>query len=296
MEPHQPFQPIQYFDNTISIPYQFLSHERAKSLFEDAYILEKNLGDCMYKALDTTSKQHIAIKMVQKKNSEFGQIRQQDVVRNEVEALIKLRSHPNIVNIVKVYECATTIYVFEEFCAGGYLHEYVVKKKRLPETECRALFTQMLAAIHCCHTNYIVHRDVKLDNFLLNADQTKILLCDFDQCAFISPDGSTRFTQRCGTLPYSSPAILDERPCTGISEDVWSLGICLYIMLCGRFPFYDKEPNMIEQKIKTERLSFPKNIIAEASQDLIGSILKKNRLNRANIKQIFSHPWMTEAK
>jgi len=105
---------------------------------------------------------------------------------------------------------------------------------RLDETECKKLFLQMVQAVEACHNHGIAHRDIKLENFVMNEDRTKVYLCDFGHSALIKP--GKLFTAKRGTLAYSSPEIVESKPYRGPEQDIWSLGVWYVFFFFYHFP------------------------------------------------------------
>jgi serine/threonine protein kinase len=244
----------------------------------------------LWRGIDKHVMKDVAIKVYKKSHEPLVRDIQQKIIHNEVKALYCLRNAPNIVQMDEVLEDFERIYIILEYCPNGDLFEYIKDKGRLNESEARALFKQMLRAIKSCHNHSIAHRDVKLENFLF--DETKQLkLCDFDQCGFMV--SGKLFTEKRGSLAYSSPTIVEGKPYKGVHEDIWSLGVCLYTMLCGHFPFYvDNDPTATMERILKAPLKFTANL-SDSCCNLLVNMLKKNRQERATLNFIETHPWLT---
>lgn len=144
--------------------------------------------------------------------------------------------HPSI---IKCYFCAEeeqAIVMVQEYVPDGSLLDYYAKRRVLLEFEVRSLTQQLVSAIAYLHGKGIVHRDIKADNILIFADTQVIKLADFGFADTIKPD-SPYFTNFPGTLAYSPPEVLMGRPHLGPPRDMWSLGVLVYILLTGRYPF-----------------------------------------------------------
>ncbi|KAG8834763.1 hypothetical protein FRC17_007270 [Serendipita sp. 399] len=195
--------------------------------------------------------------------------------------------HSNIVQLYEVIATETSIWLVTELCAGGELFDYLVEKGRIDEYEARLLFGQLCLAVAYCHDQGVVHRDLKLENVLLD-DHTQIKLSDF---------GFTREFERgalletfCGTTGYASPEMLQGQKYLGQEVDIWSLGIILYTLLVGALPFDDDDEEETKRKILAGNYEIPEWISPEA-RELIEGILVQEPLKRLSLQQILSSSW-----
>jgi serine/threonine protein kinase len=129
-----------------------------------------------------------------------------------------------------------------ELCAGGDLLNYVRKRRKLKEDVAKYVFRQVVDGLQYCHSKGIVHRDMKLDNLLLDESGT-VKICDFGVSKQLTSSHET-MTEQCGTPAYIAPEILKDKGYRGFGVDIWSLGVCLYALLYGTVPF--KANNMSE--------------------------------------------------
>lgn len=153
-------------------------------------------------------------------------------------------------HIVQLYEIIVTeshVWLVSELCSGGELFDYLVERGRILEGEARRLFGELVVAVGRMHQQGVVHRDLKLENILLDGE-LRIKLGDL---------GFSREWQRgrlmetfCGTTGYASPEMLSGRKYLGVETDVWSLGIILYTLLCGGLPFDDDDERVMQELIK----------------------------------------------
>ncbi|KAI8870682.1 Pkinase-domain-containing protein [Ramicandelaber brevisporus] len=209
-------------------------------------------------------------------------------VRREIQYLRLLR-HPHI---IKLYEIITTpadiILVMEQ--GHGELFNYIVKRGRLPEPEARKYFQQIVSAVDYCHQRKIVHRDLKPENLLLDSAMN-VKIADFGLANLIS-DGEFLRTS-CGSPNYAAPEVVSGRLYAGPEVDVWSCGIILYVLLCGRLPFEDENIPELFRKINQGNYAEPQNV-SDQVRNLLSRILKVNPLERYTIAQIKSDPWFNE--
>ncbi|KAF0305418.1 Testis-specific serine/threonine-protein kinase 5 [Amphibalanus amphitrite] len=150
----------------------------------------------------------------------------------ELATLRLTQEHPLVVDLYAAYEGPAAYYLVMEYCERGDLLDYVNKMGYLNEVEARAFFRQMVDAVQYLHHMGIVHRDVKLENMLLNADY-EIRIADFGFARF---HGEQLSETKCGSFVYTAPEIFYGHPYNAVCADLWSLGVCLYAMVCGRLP------------------------------------------------------------
>ncbi|TFK37078.1 hypothetical protein BDQ12DRAFT_705992 [Crucibulum laeve] len=200
--------------------------------------------------------------------------------------------HPNVTQMYEVIATESSIWIVTELCCGGELFDYLVEKGRLAEDETKVLFGQLCLAVAYLHENGIVHRDLKLENVLLD-ERCRVKLGDF---------GFTREFDRgsfmetfCGTTGYASPEMLQGKKYQGPEVDVWSLGIILYCLLTGTLPFDDDNEDVMRAKIIQGDFEDPTWLSLE-SRDLIKGILQMDVTKRLMIPQILAHPWFTTRK
>ncbi|KAJ7750396.1 Pkinase-domain-containing protein [Mycena maculata] len=197
--------------------------------------------------------------------------------------------HPHVTQMYEVIATESSIWIVTELCLGGELFDYLVEKGRLSEDETKIIFGQLCLAVAYLHDKGIVHRDLKLENVLLD-ERCRVKLGDF---------GFTREFERgafmetfCGTTGYASPEMLQGRKYLGPEVDIWSLGVILYCLLTGTLPFDDDDENIMRQKIIVGEFEDPEWLSNE-SRDLIKNILQQDPTKRIPISQILAHPWFT---
>ncbi|KDN37265.1 Pkinase-domain-containing protein [Tilletiaria anomala UBC 951] len=200
--------------------------------------------------------------------------------------------HPHVMQLYEVLATENYIWMVSELCAGGELYDYLIESPTgcLSEHEGRRIFGQLCLAVAYVHDKGIVHRDLKLENVLLD-ERCNVKLGDF---------GFTReFEERrlmdtfCGTTGYAAPEMLAGKKYLGKQVDLWSLGIILYALLCGALPFDDDDEEVMKGKILQGEFEIPSGLSEEAT-NLITSILVKNPSSRPSIPEILSHPWFTK--
>lgn len=148
--------------------------------------------------------------------------------------ILKKTRHRNIVRLYEFFETQKHILFVIELCAGGDLLNYVRKRRKLKEDVAKCIFKQIIMALGYCHSKSILHRDIKLDNILLDSNG-EVKICDFGVSKIVKKDEI--ITEQCGTPAYIAPEILRDRGYTGFAVDIWSAGVVLYAMLFGTVPF-----------------------------------------------------------
>ena len=178
-----------------------------------------------------------------------------------------------------------------EFCEGGDLFSRVSRDACLKEDDAREYFAQIAFAVKTLHELGICHRDLKLENFLLDG-YDRIKLADFGLSkAFVTTEGQEAdlLSTYCGTTDYAAPEVLRNQPYDGRLTDIWSIGVVLFAMLSGCFPFKNVNNQM------GGVFSFPPSMSPEA-RELISRILVVNPRNRLSLDRILEHPWVAKAK
>lgn len=199
--------------------------------------------------------------------------------------------HPNIMQLYEVLASESYIWMVTELCAGGELYDYLVERGTMPEPEARRIFGQLCMAVAYIHDRGIVHRDLKLENVLLD-ERCNVKLGDFGFTREF--EGKKLMETFCGTTGYAAPEMLAGRRYTGEEVDVWSLGIILYALVCGALPFDDDDDNVMKDKILKGDFELP-DVLSEECLDLITKILQQDPTARPTIKDILRHPWFTKS-
>ncbi|GLB43723.1 putative non-specific serine threonine protein kinase [Lyophyllum shimeji] len=208
-------------------------------------------------------------------------------VRREFEYMRTLR-HPHIIKLYEVISTPTDIIFVLEY-AGGELFNYIVANGRMPEPQARRFFQQIISGIEYSHRLKIVHRDLKPENVLLD-DDLNVKIADFGLSNEIS-DGDFLSTS-CGSPNYAAPEVIRGGVYAGPEIDVWSSGVILYVMLCGRLPFEDEDVQMLFHKINQGEYHMPSFLSADA-RNLIQDMLAVDPVKRITVQEITEHPFFT---
>ena len=218
--------------------------------------------------------------------------------------LMKKLNHPNITKILEMFEDDDYILISMEYINGGNLFSFVKKRRKLSEKTAKFLFRQIILGIKHIHSHKIVHRDIKLENILIDLNNN-IKICDFG-IGRILTSNKQLLHDKCGTPMYMAPEILissKSKGYEGFPVDVWSSGISLYIMLSGTLPFNlknNESSSNEEESVNNLELQYsiinkePKHIenISDEARDLLKGLLNKNPEERLTIDEILNHPWL----
>ncbi|XP_075993833.1 LOW QUALITY PROTEIN: tribbles homolog 3 [Genypterus blacodes] len=213
--------------------------------------------------------------------------------QKQLAAYTQLTHHRSICTWSDVVIGQDSVYIFQPGHHGD-MHAYVHSRKCLDEEEAGLLFTQMLNAVTHCHQHAVILRDLTLCKFVFtDAHRTRLALHSLDDCILLSGDRDDDLTDRHGSPAYVSPELLaNGNTYSGRAADIWSLGVSLYTMLMGRYPFQDRKPAALFAKICREAFSLPAWLSPEA-KCLIGCMLRKAPAERLTASELLMHPWLT---
>ncbi|KAF0692529.1 Aste57867_16398 [Aphanomyces stellatus] len=262
----------------------------AALLFEEQYEVMKHLGNGSYSQVKMVTHRTQggtrAAKLVEKQV-----LSKTDRVALSQEVLILTRmNHPNIMKLHEVIEDEAKCIMIIECLDGGDLFDRVTQKGKLSEAEAQAVMALLVEAVYYCHSHCILHRDIKPENILMSS--TGIKLCDFGFARQLN-SVHERATDSCGTPGYAAPEVLNGRS-YGFEVDIFSLGVVLYILLCGYPPFPMKLQKL--RKHSFEVLFPPKewNHIAFSTKDLIKKMLAVDPSVRPTALMLKQHPWILD--
>ncbi|KAF5345498.1 hypothetical protein D9757_013510 [Collybiopsis confluens] len=234
-------------------------------------------------ATHTVTGHTVAMKYISKAAISRGKTK--DRVRREYDYM-RLLKHPHIIKLYEVINTQTDIIFVLEF-AGGELFNYIVQNGRMEESRARRFFQQIISGIEYSHRLKIVHRDLKPENVLLDND-LNVKIADFGLSSEIS-DGDFLSTS-CGSPNYAAPEVIRGAVYAGPEIDVWSSGVILYVMLCGRLPFEDENVPELFSKITQGSYIIPNHVSPDA-RSLISAMLAVDPVRRITIPEIIQHPF-----
>ncbi|KAK4792460.1 hypothetical protein SAY86_022895 [Trapa natans] len=203
---------------------------------------------------------------------------------------MKLIQHPNVVQLYEVMGSKTKIFIVLEFVTGGELFDRIVNHGRMREDEARSYFQQLIHAVDYCHSRGVYHRDLKLENLLLDV-YGRLKISDFGLSAFsrqVREDGLLHTS--CGTPNYVAPEVLNDQGYDGATADLWSCGVILFVLLAGYLPFDDSNLMNLYKKISAAEFTCPPWLSFGAVK-LIAQILDPNPMTRITIPEIMEDAW-----
>ncbi|KAM3625050.1 uncharacterized protein V6R79_006263 [Siganus canaliculatus] len=218
-------------------------------------------------------------------------------------SLLSDMDHAHIIHLKEVYETSKMIYLVTELCVGGNLKQLLKQKKLFTEDETRHIISSLADAVVYLHKRNIMHRDLKLENILLKDaldedfnGNINIKVIDFG----FSVQASCALTEDpqkdvCGTLMYMAPEMLHGYGYTH-SCDVWSIGVIMYILLCGKFPFVASSKAQLLKNILKEEITFTENIwasVSDTAKTVLTYLLKVDSADRMSAWRLLENPWIT---
>ncbi|KAM5246749.1 serine/threonine-protein kinase SIK2 isoform 2-T2 [Ctenodactylus gundi] len=230
------------------------------------------------------TKTEVAIKIIDK--SQLDAVNLEKIYR-EVQ-IMKMLDHPHIIRLYQVMETKSMLYLVTEYAKNGEIFDYLANHGRLNESEARRKFWQILSAVDYCHGRKVVHRDLKAENLLLD-NNMNIKIADFGFGNFFK-SGELLATW-CGSPPYAAPEVFEGQQYEGPQLDIWSMGVVLYVLVCGALPFDGPTLPILRQRVLEGRFRIP-YFMSEDCEHLIRRMLVLDPSKRLTIAQIKEHKWM----
>eukprot|EP00094_Tigriopus_californicus_P008767 TCALIF_08452-PA protein Name:"Similar to TRIB2 Tribbles homolog 2 (Bos taurus)" AED:0.17 eAED:0.17 QI:0/0.75/0.6/1/0.25/0.4/5/1193/487 len=286
--PH-PSSPICYSTsvNPQALPLSQLgavSGNRGVKVLGNYLLVEKEEGSSFYRCINIHTNEEFVCRSV--KNDPHH--------RSLVAAHYRVDGHPNINPVREVILGGDHTYLIFPPSTTD-LHSYVRTKRRLKEPQARALFKQIVAAVHQAHSKGIVLRDLKLRKFVFTSESRLDLKLESLEDAVVLEDHADDFlSDKHGCPAYVSPEILRcNTRYSGRAADMWGLGVMLYTMLVGRYPFHGQEHSGLFAKIRRGLFSLPDSLSSRA-KCLIRCLLRKDPTERLTTEDVLLHPWLTQ--
>ncbi|XP_032084703.1 serine/threonine-protein kinase SIK2 isoform X1 [Thamnophis elegans] len=230
------------------------------------------------------TRSEVAIKIIDK--SQLDSVNLEKIYR-EVQ-IMKMLDHPHIIKLYQVMETKSMLYLVTEYAKNGEIFDYLANRGRLSETDARRKFWQILSAVEYCHGRKIVHRDLKAENLLLD-NNMNIKIADFGFGNFYK--SGEPLTTWCGSPPYAAPEVFEGQQYEGPQLDIWSMGVVLYVLVCGALPFDGPTLPILRQRVLEGRFRIP-YFMSEECEHLIRRMLVLDPSKRLSIAQIKEHKWM----
>nr|XP_025719339.1 serine/threonine-protein kinase SIK1 isoform X2 [Callorhinus ursinus] len=264
------------------------SQGQQKPLRVGFYDVERTLGKGNFAvvklARHRVTKTQVAIKIIDKTRLDSSNL---EKIYREVQ-IMKLLNHPHIIKLYQVMETKDMLYIVTEFAKNGEMFDYLTSNGHLSENEARKKFWQILSAVEYCHSHHIVHRDLKTENLLLDGSMD-IKLADFGFGNFYK--AGEPLSTWCGSPPYAAPEVFEGKEYEGPQLDIWSLGVVLYVLVCGSLPFDGPNLPALRQRVLEGRFRIP-FFMSQDCETLIRRMLVVDPTKRITIAQIRQHRWM----
>ncbi|XP_022693053.1 serine/threonine-protein kinase SIK3-like isoform X2 [Varroa jacobsoni] len=226
----------------------------------------------------------VAIKIIDKHQLDEENLQK---IFREIQVMKQLR-HPHIVKLYQVMESQQMIYLVTEFAQNGEIFDFLVDNGPMSEAAARQKFKQIVSAIKYCHERHVVHRDLKAENLLLDSDMN-IKIADFGFSNFFTPGAP--LSTWCGSPPYAAPELFEGREYDGPKADIWSLGVVLYVLVCGALPFDGGTLQMLRSRVLSAKFRIPYFMTTDC-EELIRHMLVIEPERRYTTDQILLHRWM----
>ncbi|EAR90856.2 Serine/Threonine kinase domain protein (macronuclear) [Tetrahymena thermophila SB210] len=239
-------------------------------------------------AIDKRTNQKIAIKIYEKfKLTDPNKFKN---VRREINILSKM-THENIIRLYHVIDTVSSLNLVMEYIGNNSLYNYLraKRKNQLEMNQIRKIFIQIISGIQYMHNKNVCHRDIKLENILID-DDLNLKIIDFG-FAVVSPI-ERKLDSFCGTPSYMSPEIVLKKEYIGQYVDIWTCGIVLYILICGKFPFKGADEKELYRKISKHQYEIP-SFVERGARSLIQRLLSFNPEDRPSCLEILKDKWLT---
>eukprot|EP00808_Paulinella_micropora_P028921 g49349.t1 len=271
------------------------SVNREGSKITNHYILKEKLGQGNFaivrRGIRKSDQKEFAIKMIMKKRLRPEEMQ---ATHDEVEIMQRI-DHPHCVKLYEMFHTKKELYMVMELLTGGELFDRIVEKKSFSEQKAVRIVKSIADALAYLHRNGITHRDLKPENLLLAdmSDDAAVKITDFGFAKF-RVNADVDMITACGTPGYVAPEVLEGKP-YGPAVDVWSLGVIMYILLCGFPPFFHPKTEKLYKLIKSGRFDFPAeyfSMVTQNAKNLICKCLVVDPQKRITAEEILSDPWI----
>jgi len=274
-----------------SIPAKRLQqHQFETKKISDLYEFEETIGKGHFAVVKLArhvfSGEKVAVKIIDK--NKLDQISREHLFQ-EVKCM-KLVQHPNVVRLYDVIDSPSKLYLILELGDGGDMYDYIMKHANgLGERKAKYYFRQIVKAVKYCYDKFVVHRDLKPENVVFFQKTGQVKLTDFGFSNIFKPD--IKLLTSCGSLAYSAPEVLLGDSYFAPAVDIWSLGVILYMLVCGRAPFQEANDNETLTMILDCKFYLPSHLSFECC-DLISRMLKRDPNKRISLNDVCRHEWL----
>eukprot|EP00397_Hematodinium_sp_SG-2012_P025916 GEMP01027114.1.p1 GENE.GEMP01027114.1~~GEMP01027114.1.p1 ORF type:complete len:527 (+),score=76.26 GEMP01027114.1:26-1582(+) len=268
------------------------------AVFGGRYCLAETIGHGAYavvrNAVHEPTGRPAALKVFDKLKSNWEGRRK--LVEREIRLMDKVcRGSPNIVDFHESIDAHTHVYVVMEKLEGSLRQELNSRPlRRFGEEKARCIVAQICSAVDYLHDINVVHRDLKLENLLVDKSGEVVKLVDFGFAVKLE-NKEKRLKVFCGTPSYMSPEIVSGKDYSGFCADIWAIGVLIFVLLLGRFPFKAQTEPELFQRIRRGAYSIgaTENHITNVSKRLVRGILRTEPSMRPTIQQVKNHQWVS---
>jgi 5'-AMP-activated protein kinase catalytic alpha subunit len=252
-----------------------------------SYIILKQIGSgatsTVYTAKHSQTNQKCCVKVISKLNIQTR--KDKEHLLSEVEILRTIK-HENLVKFIEFQELQEYYCIFMELIEGESLLSFINSNNGLTEKQAQHIFSQLISIISFLHQQDVSHRDIKPENIFIQTDLT-VKLIDFG----LSSLNSNLLSTYCGSFRYAAPECISREPYKGSSADMWSLGVVLFVMICGKLPWMDSHLKRVADKIINADYTIPEGT-SDLCKDLISHLIVKNPSERLTAEEVKSHKWL----
>ena len=298
--------PNTFVDNNNN-PLNILQSQQPKKIMQETAKIPKNIGPYeiiskikdggyskIYLAKSKYTGDDVCIKLIEKTSFQEN-VEDLLLATRQIEAL-KILNHRNIVSLFEIYETPNYICLVTEYLSGKDLIEHLIIKKRFTEDEAQKIFFQLADALYYMHQMNICHRDIRTDHIVFDKNKMPKIV-GFAYSSFYNKinNKNVKLKDSFGSLCYACPELIQEIPYDPELADVWSLGVVLYVMVCGYLPFSEEDDGKNKELIIEGKIEYP-NEISNKLKDLLKHMLDVNSEKRYNFAKIIKHPWFKPFK
>uniref|UniRef100_T1KGC2 non-specific serine/threonine protein kinase n=1 Tax=Tetranychus urticae TaxID=32264 RepID=T1KGC2_TETUR len=237
-------------------------------------------------AKHSVTNNRVAIKIIDKTCLDASNLKK---IWREIEIMKRIGKHDNILRLYQVMQTDKYLMLVTEWCPGGEIFDHLVANGRMSEPQARGYFLQIIGAIEYLHNNGVVHRDLKAENLLLTHDLKTVKIADFGFSNYFKPE--SLLTTWCGSPPYAAPELFEGRFYNGPKADIWSLGVVLYVLVCGALPFDGHTLQSLRSRVLVGKFRIP-YFMSRECENLIRHMLIVEPEKRYSMQQIKNHKWI----